>query len=197
MSHYYELDEDLKENKRKLILYINGQELPFYSNSGIFSNTKIDYGSFIFLKRLLIEGSVDSLLDVGCGYGVLGITLSIFKQCQSVDMVDINPRAIKSCKENIDYYHLNNANCFVSDCLDNVKKTYDRIVINPPIRAGKNVIYKMFEQSFKCLNDKGALYIVIKKDLGALSAIKKLQSIFKNVEVLLKDKGYYVIKSFN
>ena len=197
MNHYYKNDDNLKSQKRTLDLYINDNKLSFVSDVGVFSNTQIDYGSYTFLKTILKENSVYTLLDVGCGYGVLGITLKYLKTCQNVDMVDINPKAISLTKENIDYYNLENVNCFISDGLSEVNKLYDRIVINPPIRAGKAVIYKMFDDSLNHLKENGALFIVIKKSLGANSAIKKLQELFKHVEVLEKDKGYYIIKSFN
>ena len=195
MTHYFENNTDLISNKRKLKLFINDRELYFWSDVGVFSNSKIDYGSFVFLKTLLQEDSKSTVLDVGCGYGVLGITLKIFDLCQHVDMVDINQRAVDLCNENIKYYNLNDANCFVSDGFNNVSKKYDMIVINPPIRAGKAVIYKMFEDSKNYLNTNGALYIVIKKDLGAPSAKNKLQEIYKNVEVINKNNGYWIIKS--
>lgn len=197
MGHYFENDENLKSFKRSLKLYINEQELQFISDTGVFSNTQIDYGSYTFLKTLLKEKSIDDLLDVGCGYGVLGITLKYFKKAVNVDMVDINPKAVSLCQENINYYNMENVKCFISNGFEKINKQYDYIVINPPIRAGKAIIYKMFEDSIKYLKNDGALYIVIKKSLGAPSAISKLQSIYRKVEVLNKDKGYYIIKSFN
>ena len=197
MSHYYDFDRNLKSNKRTLNLYLNDKIISFTSDVGVFSNSEIDYGSFTFLKALLLEERVSSLLDVGCGYGVLGITLKYFNIADEVDMIDINQRAVELTYENITYHRLENVNCFVSNGFENVNKNYDRIVINPPIRAGKEVIYKMFTDSAKHLNENGALFIVIKKSLGAPSAIKKLQELFKNVEVIKKDKGYYIIKSFN
>ena len=197
MNHYYKNDDNLKSQKRTLDLYINDNKLSFVSDIGVFSNTQIDYGSYTFLKTILKEKTVEDLLDVGCGYGVLGITLKYLNHANNVDMVDINERAVSLCKENINYYRLTNVNCFVSNGFENVDKNYDRIVINPPIRAGKQVIYKMFEDSKMHLKEDGALYIVIKKSLGAPSAMKKLQELFVNVEVLEKDKGYFIIKSYN
>ena len=197
MSHYFENDVNLKSNKRQLKLYINDNVLSFVSDSGVFSNTQIDYGSFTFLKTLLELENVNSNLDVGCGYGVLGITLKYFGKCQNVTMVDINPKAVSLCQENINYYSLDNISCFISDGFNEVNSSYDQIVINPPIRAGKAVIYKMFEDSVKHLNENGSLYIVIKKNLGANSAITKLSELFKKVEVLKKDKGYFIIKATN
>ena len=197
MSHYFENDVNLKSNKRHLKLYINDNILSFVSDSGVFSNTQIDYGSFTFLKTLLKLENVTSLLDVGCGYGVLGITLKYFGKCQNATMIDINPKAVSLCQENINNYKLENISCFESDGLNNVDGLFDQIVINPPIRAGKAVIYKMFEDSVKHLNENGCLYIVIKKNLGANSAISKLSTLYKKVEVLDKDKGYFIIKSSN
>ena len=197
MSHYFIEDSNLKSNKRSLKLYINDNVLSFVSDSGVFSNTQIDYGSYTFLKTLLALEKVDDLLDVGCGYGVLGITLKRFDKCQNVTMIDINPKAVSLCLENINNNKLDDAKCFVNDGLNEVDGLFDSIVINPPIRAGKAVIYKMFEDSKVHLKENGALYIVIKKNLGANSAISKLSTLFANVEVLKKDKGYFIIKSNN
>lgn len=197
MNHYFKNDDKLKSEKRVLDLYINDNKLSFVSDVGVFSNTQIDYGSYTFLKTILKEEKVDRLLDVGCGYGVLGITLKYLHHANVVDMVDINERAVLLTKENIEYYKFSNSNCFVSNGFESINRKYDRIVINPPIRAGKEVIYKMFDDSLNHLNENGALYIVIKKSLGAPSAMKKLSTIYKNVEIIKKDKGYYIIKSFN
>ena len=197
MNHYFKNDDKLKSEKRVLDLYINDNKLSFVSDVGVFSNTQIDYGSYTFLKTILKEEKVDRLLDVGCGYGVLGITLKYLHHANVVDMVDINERAVLLTKENIEYYKFSNSNCFVSNGFESINRKYDRIVINPPIRAGKEVIYKMFDDSVNHLNENGALYIVIKKSLGAPSAMKKLSTIYKNVEIIKKDKGYYIIKSFN
>ena len=106
MNHYYRNDDNLKSQKRVLDLYINDNKLSFVSDIGVFSNTQIDYGSYTFLKTILKEESVDTLLDVGCGYGVLGITLKYLKHANNVDMIDINERAVELTKLNIEKYKL-------------------------------------------------------------------------------------------
>ena len=195
MGQYFENDTSLESKRRLLKLYINDNGLSFVSDSGVFSNDKIDYGSYTFIKTLLKEKRVNSLLDVGCGYGTLGITLRYLDFADKVDMVDINNKAIELAQENIRRHNLDNINCFYSDGLDEVKDSYDAIVINPPIRAGKKVIYKMFNDSKNHLNEGGYLYIVIKKDLGGPSAIKELSNIYDKVEIINKDKGYLIIRS--
>ena len=84
-------------------------------------------------------------------------------------------------------------NVFISDGLSNVKGKYDLIVTNPPIRAGKKVYYKFFEDSIHYLNDKGRFYVVINKKHGANSAVEYLKTIYKSVEIVGKDKGFKVI----
>lgn len=195
MGQYFENNSNLESKKRLLKLYINDNSLSFYSDSGVFSNDKIDYGSYTFLKTLLNEDKVNSILDVGCGYGTLGITLLYFKWCKVASLVDVNLRALELTKENIKLNNVSNASCFESDGFLMVNDKYDAIIINPPIRAGKRVIYKMYEDSKSHLNDNGKLYIVIHKDLGANSSISKLKEIYNKVEIINKDKGYFIIRS--
>ena len=73
-------------------------------------------------------------------------------------------------------------------------KEIDLIVTNPPIRAGKKVVHEILEGSYEHLNADGELYVVIQKKQGAESAFKKLQTVYKNVEKVVVDKGYWIIK---
>lgn len=197
MSHYYQNDPQLQHKRRLISFYLEEKKYDFYTDAGVFSNDQVDYGSYTFLKTLLKEKKVADTLDMGCGYGVLGIVLKMNQRTDTVDLCDVNARAVKLTQENILLYSLKDAKSFVSDGFEHVHKLYDRIVINPPVRAGKAVIYKMFEESKNHLKANGELWIVIKKDLGAPSAIKKLQTIFTSVEVVKKDRGYYMIKSYD
>ena len=110
-------------------------------------------------------------------------------------MVDINPRAVELAQINLKLLNLKNVNIYQNDCLDNIQVNFDRIAINPPIRAGKKVIYKMFEQAYERLNSSGELWIVIKNDLGAPSALNKLISLNFKTKIILKNKGYWIIQA--
>lgn len=133
------------------------------------------------------------MLDLGCGYGVIGIVLKTMFPDTSVKMVDINPRAVElagiNCTRNSA-----DCNCCVSDGLSNVLGTFDFIITNPPIRTGKKVIYRMFEDSFAHLHKDGELIAVIRRKQGAESAVKKFQEIFDNCTVLEKERGFWVIQ---
>ncbi len=195
MSHYYAFDASLKSHPYYLDAYFNNVKLTFKSDRGVFSNKEIDFGSFLLIKTLLSYPSVEEILDVGCGYGVIGLSLAFFKKCSHVEMIDINPRAIALSLENQQNLSIQNADIYLSDGLTKVTHLFDRIVMNPPIRAGKKVIYQMFEDAFTHLRDAGDLWIVIKKDLGAPSAQKKLQALFQEVQIILKNKGYWIIQA--
>ena len=134
-------------------------------------------------------------MDVGCGYGTIGITL---KKCfpeSEIDMVEINPRAKELAELNAKKNNCN-VRIFESDIYSNVSDVdYTDIVTNPPIRAGKKVIYKIFEEAYDHLVVGGNLWIVIRKNHGAQSAKKFIEGIFGNCEIIRKDKGYYILKS--
>ena len=138
----------------------------------------------------LLEGAI---LDVGCGYGPIGI-YAAYTTKKEVVMLDINPRALALSKENL---ILNNVDAQVveSDCLDSViDMKFSCVITNPPIHAGKEVVYKIFTQSYDVLIEGGSLWVVIQEKHGAPSAIKKLKTIFPIVEVFYKKKGFYILK---
>ena len=191
-NNYYRDNSDLKSQIQYFDYKFDSLDFKFKTDSGVFAKSYVDYATEILLKNAQISQK-STVLDVGCGYGVIGIVLAKKDMC-IVDMVDINERAISLAKENSTQ---NNVTTYVykSDCLDNVKGKYDFIISNPPIRAGKNVIYKIYEQAKEHLNEGGSFYIVIQKKHGAPSTFEKLKTIYEKVDVVYKKKGYFVIKS--
>jgi len=192
MGHYFVNQEDLNSEKKEHVVLIKDKKFSFMTDHGVFSKKGLDFGS-----RLLIESTIDlsfdKALDLGCGYGPIGIILKSFNFKAMVDMVDINLRAIELAEENARNNHVT-VNVFESNGFDNITSKYDLIVTNPPIRTGKKVIYKMFEDAGQHLTDNGSLYMVIQKKQGAMSAIKFCQTIYKDVQVIKKKSGYMIIK---
>ena len=135
------------------------------------------------------------ILDVGCGYGVIGITLATSQEIKEVTMIDINHRALELAKRNsVKNKVSSKIKVLESNGFEQIKEKYDAIITNPPIRAGKSVIYQMYADAKEHLLDGGALYIVINKKHGAPSTIKYLEELFGNAEVLDKKAGFNVIK---
>ena len=195
MPQYFEKNDKLVDKPRYISYEIFNRKFTLKTDSGVFSNSQIDEGTYAFLKVLIPRQLSGSILDVGCGYGALGLTLASFLPSANFTLVDVYERALDLAKENKKTLELDNVTCLQSDVYSNVEGKFDSIVINPPIRAGKKVIYAMFAGAYDHLIDGGSLFIVIRKSHGAESASKYISSIFENCSLLKRDKGYYIYES--
>ena len=195
MTHYFKNDESVKSNPQVIAFRVNETPLKFNTDNGVFSKDSFDRGTEVLLKFVDINDSHRTALDLGCGYGVVGTYLQVAHNLQ-VDMVDINHRALELAKSNL---ALNGATgeVYESDGFNNIEKSFDLIITNPPIRAGKEVVYRFFEDAAKHLNENGDFYVVVNKKHGALSAFKKLETLFHNVELMGRKKGFHVYKCRN
>ncbi len=195
MDQYYSSNPTSMSNERIINYKLNNNEFQFIVDNGVFSKNRVDFATDLMLKSLISEELQGNLLDVGCGYGVIGITLSkIFNlKCK---MVDINNRAVELSKKNIELNKCKNTTCTASDGFQAIleDEKFDIIITNPPIRAGKAVIYNIYEESYNHLKEGGALYLVINNKHGAPTTKKKLIELFGNCEVLDKKDGFNVIK---
>ncbi len=189
---YFDNNENLISKKREISVLLNDTKYTFISDNGVFSKGEVDYGSIALLKILLKQNFTGNILDIGCGYGTIGLILAKnFPECNFL-LSDVNIRACALTRENKKSFGVKNVEIIESDIFQNIDKNFDYIVTNPPIRAGKKVIYSIFEQSYHHLNQNGSLFIVIRRSHGAESAQKFIHSVFENCELLKKDKGFYV-----
>ncbi|WP_285959753.1 class I SAM-dependent methyltransferase [Thomasclavelia spiroformis] len=196
MKHYYTENDDLISEPEQFIFNYRGKALTFVSDNGVFSKKMIDYGSRVLLEAISIDSSKKTLLDVGCGYGTFGIALKSVYPFLEIDMVDVNERALNLARENLKLNNMS-ANVYLSNTYDKVENKYDLIVTNPPIRAGKEIVTKILVESKKYLNLNGEIWVVIQKKQGAPSAKKNLESVFKKVDIVKRDKGYYILRAIN
>lgn len=192
MSMYFENDDTIKSEKQKIKINYKDLSLDFYTDNGVFSKEKFDYGSRLLLENLPINKMNGRILDLGCGYGPIGIYIAK-KTSLEVDMVDINERAINLAKENILLNNVENAKVFISDIYNSVDNQYNYIITNPPIRAGKDVVRKFLIGAKDYLVSTGELWFVMRKDHGVKSMLKELEE-FYNTEIIERDKGFYIIK---
>lgn len=193
LEHYFTNNDNLKSEIRELSYIYNGKPFIFLSDNGVFAKNKIDYASRLlvesFLKLVNTREEDCNLLDVGCGYGYMGIVIGGVLGC-FVDLVDVNKRAVHLSERNI---KLNNVKgrAFISNAYESVKNKYKYIITNPPIRAGKDVVLDILANAKGHLEDDGELWFVINKDQGAKS-IKKIMDECYKVEVVAKSKGFFV-----
>ena len=191
MSQYFTNDENLKSEYRNIIYKYNDFIFNFTSDLGVFSKDRVDFASKLLIETYFERGAKNkNILDVGCGYGLIGITLSRIMNC-NVDMIDVNKRAVHLSNLNIKSIGVT-ANAFISDIYENINKKYDVIITNPPIRAGKVIYMNIIKNAYKYLSDDGELWFVMNKDHGAKSTIEKIKDVY-DVNVLNKSKGFFVI----
>lgn len=194
MSHYFENDSTLKHNIVKTEAIIKNERFYFLTDSGVFSKHGLDYGTRTLLEAIDRDKITGSVLDFGCGYGPIGIYIAKNRQVK-VHMIDINRRSLELARKNVDLNHVN-VSLYESDLYENVHETFDYIISNPPIRVGKKVLYKILFDAKKYLKKNGELWIVVHKDQGAKSLVKDLEKSYI-VEVVTKNKGFYIIRSIN
>ena len=189
---YFAENPDAKHDIHELNVELLGQRLTFLTDAGVFSKKMIDYGSRVLLSALDFEDG-ERVLDVGCGYGPLGLTLAK-AQGVTATMVDINQRALDLAQKNAERNQVS-AHIFQSNVYEKVSGIFDHIISNPPIRAGKQVVHEVISGSYEHLTEGGDLTLVIQKKQGAPSAKSKMEVIFGNCEIVKKDKGYYILRS--
>ncbi|MBO0995821.1 class I SAM-dependent methyltransferase [Bacillus sp. SD088] len=195
VDHYYSRQPEIASNPIYWDATLRDHLLRFKTDQGVFSKKEVDFGSR-FLIETFQAPTEGMILDVGCGYGPIGLSLAKEYPDRLVHMIDINQRALDLAKENAEINKIRNVKIYESDGLLNVEeKNLSAIITNPPIRAGKQIVYRMFEQSFQHLKAEGELWVVIQKKQGAPSAKAKLEEIFRDVEILAKRKGYYILKA--
>ena len=189
---YYEKNPTADHDIHELRVRLLDTPMTFLTDAGVFSKRMVDYGSQVLLNTLDLEPD-KTLLDVGCGYGPLGLTLGKVFGVQAT-LIDINSRALDLARANAEKNQVK-ARIFQSNIYEEVEGNFDYIVSNPPIRAGKSVVHEIIKGAFCHLEDQGSLTIVIQKKQGAPSAKAKMEEVFGNCQILKKDKGYYILES--
>ncbi|MFB9329531.1 class I SAM-dependent methyltransferase [Paenibacillus aurantiacus] len=194
-DHYYEKTPTAQHDRQMHETVLRGFKFRFMTDAGVFSKTGIDYGSRVLIDNVDVPSNAE-VLDVGCGYGPIGLTLARLAVEGHVTMVDINERAVELARENAKLNQISNATILQSDLFEAVgARQFDILVTNPPIRAGKAVVHRILEEGASLLKPGGSMWVVIQKKQGAPSAEAKLAAVFGNVEEVTKDKGFRILKA--
>lgn len=190
MGHYFLNDNNLKSEIQEFKVNFLNQSFTFKTDNGVFSKGELDYGTYLLLDTVLKLDIKGRVLDLGCGYGAIGVVISKLKNT-SVTMIDVNKRAVHLSKMNVND---NKCNCLVinSEGYSCIDEKFDYIITNPPIRVGKVKLYGLIIESKNHLTENGVIYLVIRKEQGAKSFIKDMSEYY-SVNVLKKSKGFYII----
>ncbi len=193
-DHYYTREPASESRPAECAFTYRGIGMTFVTDAGVFSRGEVDNGTRALLEALP-EEMAGEILDLGCGWGVIGISVALKWPEARVTMADVNLRALELARKNAEKNRAG-VTCAESDGMEAfMGKAFDAVITNPPIRAGKQVIYKMFADAAECLKPGGALYLVIRKQQGAESCLKYLQTLYPRVEKLDRSGGFWVLKA--
>ncbi len=197
MSHYFSKDNDnLKSNEKTVYAIIEKKRFAFITDIGVFSKFGLDFGTRLMIETIMGE-KAKKVLDLGCGYGPVGVVLGDFWKDSEIIGLDINGRAVKLANKNAELNKVGNYRAIIGDGLKDIPDNFDLIITNPPIRAGKKVIYRFFEESVSHLAENGSFVFVMNKKQGALTAIRKCETIFSKTNVLATKSGYMIVRCEN
>lgn len=197
-NHYYTKNPETESKESSWSFRLRDREFRFISDSGVFSKKTVDFGSRLLIESVqLSEEVAGDILDVGCGYGPMGLALAHAYPERLVEMVDVNERAMSLARRNAEANNIRNVKIYESNTYDQVPhgRQFAAIVSNPPIRAGKQVVHRILAEAHGHLLPGGTLTVVIQKKQGAPSAEQKMLEVFGNAEVIARDKGYWIIQS--
>lgn len=196
-DHYYASKPTAASDRQSVRVTLRGNAFVFATDAGVFSKEGIDFGSRLLIETMDIA-ETDEVLDVGCGYGPIGLCAARLARRGRATLIDINERAVRLAEENARANGIGNVEIAQSDLFEAVDgRVFTKILTNPPIRAGKQVVHRIFELAFQHLAEEGQLWIVIQKKQGAPSALAKLESLFGTgkVDEVTKDKGYRIYRA--
>lgn len=195
-EQYFTENPTVDHDEHQVNYHLNGINLNLTTDAGVFSKNRVDYGSGVLIEQMLDQDLPGgNILDVGCGYGPIGLFAAKKWPDRQVDMVDVNERAMDLARRNAAANGAGNVNIFASDRYQEVSGQYAMIVTNPPIRAGKAIWSSILAEAKDHLTAGGILLVVIQKKQGAPSAKKLMAASLGNCEILTRDKGYYILKS--
>ncbi|MCP3764433.1 class I SAM-dependent methyltransferase [Domibacillus sp. A3M-37] len=195
-DHYFSKNPNSEHRPQHFTFALRGKSYTFETDAGVFSKSEVDFGS-----RLLIETfewpEVDGpILDAGCGYGPIGLSIASEQPDRIIHMIDVNDRALTLARENAKRNNVDNVLIYESDRLQNVSEEgFAAVLTNPPIRAGKQVVFDIVQTGFAKLSEGGELWVVIQKKQGAPSVIKEIERLAGSCEVAAKVKGYFILRA--
>ena len=194
-DHYYSNKPETESKPRQWKFTLLGFEFKFETDAGVFSKSEVDFGSRVLIDAFEMPEVEGDVLDVGCGYGPIGLSIAKANPNRFVHMMDVNTRALHLAEKNASMNGVQNVRIFESDGLSSVGDVKAAAILtNPPIRAGKETVFRFYDGAFEKLVNGGELWVVIQKKQGAPSSVSHLEEMFSEVDVVEKKKGYWIKK---
>jgi 16S rRNA (guanine1207-N2)-methyltransferase len=192
-EHYFSADPQSKHDLKEFRIVFRDQTYIFQTDAGVFSKDHLDRGTRLLIDAIDMHGA-KSALDLGCGYGPIGIVMAKEAPGCRIAMVDPNQRAVELARENARINHVSVDVRQGEGCLPFTDERFDLIVTNPPIRAGKKVVFDLVDQAYRHLNPGGRFLAVIRTQQGAKSLAKKIEEVFGGIDEVEKGGGFRVLQ---
>lgn len=189
-EHYYSQSPSSSHEVHAFTIEHNGKTLRFETDAGVFSKAHLDRGTALLLDALPAQFD-GRALDLGCGWGAVGVCMAAQWPNANVVLTDVNERAVALARENLRRNGLT-ATVSQGDGMAHLEGTFDLIAVNPPIRAGKAVVHKLLAEGLARLSRDGTMYVVMRKQQGAESAQRFLQSLGASIEIVERGGGFRV-----
>ncbi|MBR2570642.1 MAG: class I SAM-dependent methyltransferase [Clostridia bacterium] len=190
-DHYYTAEPASESRPVRIEQQMFGQKFVFTTDHGVFSRDGVDPGTALLAKSVPpLSGRV---LDLGCGWGALGIPLAKINPGAHFVLSDVNRRAVQLARDNARANGLSNLEVVESDGFGQIEGSFDAILSNPPIRAGKQVLLSLFAEAYARLSAGGSLYLVIRTQQGAASYLRFLQALSPAASVIARGGGYRIL----
>jgi len=196
MPHYYSEKQTSPLRLEKIKAVLRKKLFEFYSGSGVFSKKKVDNGTKVLVENCSVKDGWN-ILDLGCGYGVVGIVIAKIFPKTAVLMVDVNKRALKLAKMSLELNNVENADVKYSNLYSAVKEKFNTIIVNPPITAGRKLCFRIIEEAKEHLEKDGLLQLIAKHRKGGKMLGEKMLEVFGNMEEKAKSGGYRLYISKN
>lgn len=191
-EHYFSRDPGSPSRRRRWTEGLRGREFTFVTDAGVFSGRRVDPGSRLLIETVELPEQ-GAILDLGCGYGVLGIVCAACSPEAHVTMVDVNRRALELARENAARNGVPQVEVLESDGFSALAgRRFHLIVTNPPFRQGKELVSRWLVEARDHLHDGGRLALVVRTRQGALSWRKRLEAWYGHCRELAKGGGYRV-----
>lgn len=193
VEHYSTAEPSSRPRPAEGSVRIRGLDLRLRTDAGVFSRSRLDRGTELLLEALDV-GPCELILDLGCGYGILGIAAAMLSEGGHVILTDINERAVRLARENVRANRATNAEVRAGDLYVPVTGlAFDHIVCNPPLRAGRAVVDRIISEAPAHLHEGGRLWLVARTRQGADSLQDRMAETFGNAEIVQRGSGYKVL----
>ena len=194
-NHYFGERPSVASRPRKIWARLRGREWTFVTDRGVFGRDAVDAGTGLLIETMRIAPT-DHVLDLGCGYGPVGLVAAVLASAGRAVLVDVNERAVHLAAQNAALNNVSNVEILLGDGSSPVAgRAFDVAVTNPPIRAGRATLLRLVREVWEILRPGGRFIFVVRTAQGAKTLAREVAAIFGTVSELAQKSGYRVYEA--